>query len=201
MQIGRKAPSPLLPFGEILRLNRCDIHTFTHHTSCIIDHPIRELAEKPPPQWPNKETFFRLNLSISCDSSNFGSADRKAPPPPKDEGNFFYTGSIHFRQFEQFWFLWQKSPPPSQDEGIFFLHWIYPFQAILSNFGSAGRKAPSPKRGNFFTLDLSISGNFEQLGFCGRKAPPPSKMRKFLFFFIFTLDVSISGNFEQLWFL
>ena len=53
-----------------------------------------------------------------------------------------------------------------------FWHWIYPFQAISSNFGLCGRKAPPPKmRGNFLTLDLSISGNFEQLWFCGRKAP------------------------------
>ena len=79
----------------------------------------------------------------------------------------------------------------------FFLHQIYPFQAIC------GRKAPPPPpqmREIFFTLDLSISGNFQQLWFCfcGRKAPPPPpRMREF----IFTLDLSISGNFKQLWFL
>ena len=62
---------------------------------------------------------------------------------------------------------------------------------------TAGRKAPSPDEGKFLTLDLSISGNFQQLWFLWQKSPPPPYMREnFL-----TLDISFSGNFQQLWFL
>ena len=143
-------------------------------------------------------------------------------PPPPDEGKFFDTRSIHFRQFwatlvfvaekppplrmrenfltsdlsisgnfEQLWFLWQKSHP-HPGWGKIFWHQIYPFQAILSNFGFCGRKAPPPRmRGNFWTPDLSTSGNFEQLWFLWQKSPPPPRMREnFL-----TPDLSISGKF------
>ena len=139
---------------------------------------------------------------------------------------FFYTGSIHFRQFPATLVFVAESPLPS-GWGKLFLHWIYAFQAIPSNFGLCGRKAPSLRdEGNFYTQDLSISGNFEQLwflcrkappprmreiflhwiypfqailsnvGFCGRKAPPPQDEGN-----LFTLDLSISGNFQQLWIL
>ena len=60
--------------------------------------------------------------------------------------------------------LAEKPPPPTKNRENF-LNWIYSFHAILSNFASAGRKAP-PGTGNiFFRLDLSISCNFEQLWF------------------------------------
>ena len=36
----------------------------------------------------------------------------------------------------------RKAPPPRMREIL--LHWIYPFQTILSNFGFCGRKAPPP---------------------------------------------------------
>ena len=54
------------------------------------------------------------------------------------------------------------------------LHWIYPFQAISSNFGFIGRKpAPPPQdEENVFTLDLSISANFRQLWFYWQKSTP-----------------------------
>ena len=87
----------------------------------------------------------------------------------------------------------EKPPTPRMRE--FFLHWIYPFQAISSNFRFCGRKAP-PNEGNFFTLYISILGNFQQLWFLWQKSPPP-RMREIFF----TLDLSISGNFQQLWFL
>ena len=89
----------------------------------------------------------------------------------------------------------RKAPPPDQGN---FSHQIYPFQAILSNFGFCGRKAhppPAQMRENFLTPDLSISGNFEQLGFWWQKTSPPQMRENFL-----TPDLSISGNFKQLWF-
>ena len=207
------------------------------------------VAEKPLSQWG--KIFWHQIYPFQAILSNFGFCGRRAPLP-QDEGKFFDIRSIHFRQFwatlvfvaekppmrknfltpdlsisgnfEQLWFLWQKSPPPGW--GKILWHQIYRFQAISSNFGFCGRKAPPPMRENFLTPDLSISGNFEQLwflwqkspcppgwgknfwhqiypfqailsnfGFCGRKAPPRDE-GKFL-----TPDLSISGNFKQLWFL
>ena len=99
--------------------------------------------------------------------------------------------------FEQLWFLWQKSlpPPPFKDEGKFFDIRSIQFRQFWATLIFVAEKPPPPRmRENFLTPDLSISGNFEQLWFCGRKAPP--RMREnFL-----TPDISISGNFEQLWF-
>ena len=175
--------------------------------------------------------------------------------PSPDEGKIFDTRSIHFRQFwatlvlvaekptpmrenfltpdlsisgnfEQLWFWWQKSPRHPPDEGKIFWHQIYPFQAILSNFGFGGRKAPSPSqmREKILTPDISISGNFKQLWFWwqkrsprwgkkfwhqiypfqailsnfgfGGRKDPPPQMRGKFL----TPDLSISGNFKQLWF-
>ena len=67
---------------------------------------------------------------------------------------FFYTGSIHFRQFPATLVLVAEKPPPP-GWGKLFLHWIYPFQSISSNFVFCGRKAPPPTpipqdKGNFF---------------------------------------------------
>ena len=71
------------------------------------------------------------------------------------------------------------------------------FRLNLSHW-TPGRKAPPPKdEGNFWTLDLSISGHFQQLWFLWQKSTPPPRMREFFL----TLDLSISGNFQQLWFL
>ena len=185
------------------------------------------VAEKPPPHLPRmSEIFLNWIYPFQAISSNFGFCGRKAPAP-QDEAKFFYTGSIHFRQFpatlvfvaekppprmreiflqlnpsisgnlQPLWFLWQESPPPSPGWGKFFLHWIYPFQAISSNFGFCGRKDPPPRWGKIFLHRIypfqAISSNFS---FCGRKDPHPQDGRNF-----FKLNLSISGNFQQLWFL
>ena len=248
------------------------------------------VAEKPPPPplpgWG--KIFWHQIYPFQAILSNFGFCGRKAPPlPPRDEGNFFDTRSIHFRQFwaslvfvgekppprmrenflgtrsihfRQFWvnfpsslggaflpqkselleivwnysfqaifeqllFLWQKIPPPPlQHEGNYFWHQIYPIQAISSNFGFCGRKAPPPHHRmseNFLTPDLSNSGNFEQLWFLWQKSPPQDEgkfldtrsihFRQFqanlvlwqkispppqMRVLILTPDLSNSGNFE-----
>ena len=95
---------------------------------------------KSPPPAAKQGKIFRLNLSISCDFKQLWFSRQKSPPPPY-EGNFFYTGSIHFRQFPATLVFVAEKPPRGQT-GKFFLHWIYPFQAISSNFGFCGRKAP-----------------------------------------------------------
>ena len=150
------------------------------------------VAEKPPPLPPRWGKFFVLDLSISGNFEQLWFLWQKSPPPPR-WGNFFYTGSIHFRQF---WatLIFVAEKPSLQDEGNF-LHWIYPFQAILSNFGFCGRKAPPPlkMREHFSTLDLSISGNYEQLWFLWQKGPPLKMWENFLHW-IYPFQV-ISSNF------
>ena len=70
----------------------------------------------------------------------------------------------------------RKAPSPQQPDSENFLDWVYPFHAISSNFGSAGRKAHPPvaRQWKFFRLDLSISCNFQQLWFSWQKNPAPS---------------------------
>ena len=119
--------------------------------------------------------------------------DRRAPPNDqrvkKSE-----TGSIHFLQFPATLAqLAEKTPPPPAVKEGKFWDWIYPFHAISSNFGSAGRKAPLPsvaKRGKILRLDLSISCNFQQLWFSWQKSPPPC---------LFMRDLACITNVEYPW--
>ena len=155
--------------------------------------------KSPPPPPPHEGKIFDTR---SINFREFWATlvlVAEKPTPHPDEGIFFDTRSIHFRQFwatlvlvaenlpspmrenfltpdlsisgnfEQLWFWWKKRPPRW---GKKFWHQIYPFQAISSNFGFGGRKAPPQMRGNFFTLDLSTSDNFEQLWFLWQKSPP-----------------------------
>ena len=154
-------------------------------------------GRRAPP--PNEENIFTLDLSISGNFQQLWFLWQKRPPPPPGWGEIFTLDLSISGNFQQLWFLWQKSSPPHSPRlGYIFLHWIYPFQAISSNFGFCVRKAPPPQdEEKIFTLDLSISGNFQQLWFlCQKSTPPPKDEGKF-----FTLDLSISGNFQQLWFL
>ena len=147
-----------------------------------------------PPQM--REKILTPDLSISGNFKQLWFWWQKSPPW---WGKFFFdTRSIHFREFWATLVLVAEKPPPHPpDEGKIFWHQIYPFQAILSNFGFGGRKAPSPSqmREKFLTPDLSISGNFKQLWFWWQKRPPLPIRENFL-----TPDISISANFEQLWF-
>ena len=128
------------------------------------------VAEKPPPPGWGK-FFLDWIYPFRAIPSNFGFCSRKALPARMREIFFTLDLSI-WGNFQQLWFLWQKRPPPPQDERIF-LHRIYPFQAISSNFGFCGRKPLPQDERNFFTLDLSISGNFQQLWFLWQKSPLP----------------------------
>ena len=153
----------------------------------------------PPPRM--RGNFLTSDLSISGNFEQLWFLWQKSPP--QDEGNFFDFRSIHFRQFwanlvfvaekppprmsenfltldlsisgnfKQLWFLWQKSPPPPPGCGKIFWLQIYPFQAISSNFGFCGRKAPPPQDvGKFFDF---ISIHFRQfqatLVFVAEKPP------------------------------
>ena len=124
------------------------------------------VAEKPTPH-PDEGIFFDTrSIHFRQFWATLVLVAENLPSP--DEGKFFDTRSIHFRQFratlvlveektppmrekiltpdlsisgnfKQLWFWWKKSPPKW---GEIFLHWIYPLQTILSNFGFCGRKAP-----------------------------------------------------------
>ena len=180
------------------------------------------LWQKSPPGWG--KFFWHQIYPFEAILSIFGFCGRKAPPPRMRE-IFFDTRSIHLRQFwatldfvaeklapgwgnfltpdlsiwgnfEQLWFLWQKSHSPQKWEK-FFWHQIYPFQAILSNFGFCGRKAPPPKMREFFFdfRSIHLRQFWATLVFMAEKPPP--RMRDIFL----TPDLSIWGNFEQLWFL
>ena len=180
----------------------------------------------PPPKM--RGTFFTLDLSISVNFEKLWFLWQKSPLPSQDEGFFLHWIYPFQAILSYFGFLWQKSPPPPKMREVF-LHWNYTFQSILSNFGYCGRKAPHPSQdeGNFFTLDLSISGNFEQLWFLLQKSLPHPPCGKIFLHWIypfqtilsyfgflwqktpspqdegsfFTLELYISINFEQLWLL
>ena len=208
----------------------------------------------PPHRWG--KLFWHQIYPIQAISSNFGFCGRKAPPsawgknfwhqiypfqeivsnfglygrkatPTQDEGKIFDIRSIHFRQFwatlvlwqksppspqmreifltpdlstsgnfEQLWFLWQKSPPPhSQDEGkIFDIRSIH-FRQFWATLVFVAEKPPphSQDEGEFLTPDLSISGNFEQLWFCGRIVPPPHRMRENFWHQIYQIQAILSN--------
>ena len=85
-------------------------------------------------------------------------------------------------------------------KGKNFLHWIYSFhfRQFRATLVFVAEKPPHTHiEGIFFSLDLSISGNFQQLWFRWQRSPPPPRMQENFF----KLDLSISGNFQQLWVL
>ena len=71
------------------------------------------------------------------------------------------------------WFCGRKGPPPGW--GNIFWPQIYPFQAILSNFGFCGRKAsPSQDERDFFDFRFIHFRQFPAtLDFVAEKPPPP----------------------------
>ena len=94
--------------------------------------------------------------------ATLGSAGSKASPFPRSQtGKHFRLDLFISGNFWQLWF--QLAENPMSCIGIF-LDWIYTFQAISSNFGLSWQKNPQPRnQKEFFTLDLSISGHFQQL--------------------------------------
>ena len=149
------------------------------------------LLQKSTPQ--RGKIFWLQIYPFQAILSNFGFWGQKAPP--KDEGINFDFRSIHFRQFRAtLVFVAEKAPP---GWGKIFWHQIYPFQAISSNFGFCGRKAPPPRmRGKNWLQIYPFQAILSNFGFVAEKPPPLPRMREnFL-----TSDLSISGNFEQLWF-
>ena len=121
-------------------------------------------------------------------------------------------------------------PPPHGQTGESIQDWIYPFHAICSNIGSAGRKAPHPTPHDQ-TGEKSETGSIHFMQFpatlvqLAKKPPNPhgqtgeKSETGFIHFMQFPetwfswqksspmpkqgnlrLDLSISCNFQQLWF-
>ena len=135
--------------------------------------------KSPPPRM--RENFLTSDLSISGNFEQLWFLWQKSPPS-QDEGKFFDTRSIHFRQFWATLIFVTEKPPTPIGWGKFFWHQIYPFQAILSNFGFCDRKAPLPGWGEIFWHQIyPIQAILSNFGFCGRKATNPLRMREHFF--------------------
>ena len=87
---------------------------------------------------------------------------------------------------------WAERPPPRW--GKIFWHQIYPFQAILSNFGFCGRKAtPTQDEGKCFNIrSIQLQAILSNFGFCGRKATPTQDEGNFF-------NIGRSIQFRQFW--
>ena len=147
------------------------------------------MAEKPPsPGWG--KIFWLQIYPFQAILSNFGFCGRKAPPPPMITEIFLTSDLSISGNFEQLWFLWQKSPPPPEWGKIFWLQ-IYPFQAISSNFGFCGRKAPHDN-GNFFDFrSIHFRQFWATLVFVAEKPPPPPGWGKIFWHQIYPFQACI----------
>ena len=65
-----------------------------------------QLAEKP---LPHQRKILNWIYPFHANSSNFGSAGRKAPPTPREK---IKTGSIHFMQIPAILVQLVEKPPP-----------------------------------------------------------------------------------------
>ena len=98
----------------------------------------------PPPPAATQGKILRLDLSVSCNFQQLWISWQKSPPRlplGPIQGKILRLDLSISCNFKQLWFSCQKSTPqwPNSEK---FETGIYPFHAISSNFGSAGRKAP-----------------------------------------------------------
>ena len=117
--------------------------------------------QKNPQPRNQMEIFLDWIYHFRPFSATLGSAGRKAPSQEPNRQFFRLNLSIS-GNFQQLWVqLAVKLPPGAKQAKIF--DWIYPFQAISSNFGFSWQLSPTVGKQGFFILDLSISCNFQQL--------------------------------------
>ena len=142
----------------------------------------------------HKFFYFRfIRCSGNC-LSNLDKFKGRKFSPPQDEGRAFLTADFPklLRQLpEQLWInLKAEKPPPPHGWGKIFCHKNQSCSRLPESDKSEGKKfssnwgagllwqksqssPPLDERDKFLTSkDLSVSGNFKQLWFCGRKAPP-----------------------------
>ena len=160
--------SPPLPAARQWNIFRLDLSI-----SCNLYH-LWFSWEKSPLLWTDSEKILDSIYPFHAIFSNFGSPNRKMPPPltPQWPGSEnCYTISIHFMQFPATLVQLAEKPTPTPHAPHArqwkSLDWIHPFHVISSIFGSVGRKAlpPAARQWNFFRLDLYISCNLYQLWF------------------------------------
>ena len=149
--VGRKIPNP----GTKWIFFRLDLLISGHFQQLWV-----QLAEKLPLR-SQTGNFLDWIYPFQAISKNFGLSWQLSPPSRKTGIFLFWIYPFHAIS-SNFAFNWQKNPQPRNQMEFFetgFIH-FRPFSATLS---SAGRKAPSqePNR-QFFRLNLSISGNFQQ---------------------------------------
>ena len=140
------------------------------------------LVEKlPSPSGQRGKKILRLNLFISCNSSKFGSTDRKVSLSSGQRGKNSETESIHFMQFPATLFSWQKRsyPHPAVKQGINseteYIHFMQ-FPATLVQL--AEKPPPVAKEGKILRLNVSISCNFQKLWFSWQKSYPHPTVTK-----------------------
>ena len=187
--LGRKAPPPQ-DEGNFFDIR--PIH-FRQFTATLVF-----VAEKPlPPGWGN--IFWHRIYTFQTILSNFGFCGRKAPPmreivltsdlsisgnfqqlwflwqkrPPTRMRDHFLTADLSISgNFQQLWFLSQKSTPPPRWGKIFDIRSMH-FRQFPATLVFVAEKHPTPQmREKFLTLNLSISGKFEQLWSLWQKSPP-----------------------------
>ena len=119
--------------------------TFFDYRSISFQAILRQLwflwQKSPHPQDERKYFYFRSIHFRQFPATLVFVAEKPHPPPSKDEGKFFDIRSIHFRQFPAT-LVFVVEKPHHLGWGKMFWFQIYPFQAISSNFGFCGRKAP-----------------------------------------------------------
>ena len=129
-------------------------------------------GRKPAPRM--RENFLTLDLSISGEFEQVCFLWQKSPTPTPRMREIFWLWIYPFQVIlSKFGFCGRKAPPPPQEEGKFFDFGSIHFRRFWAKFGFCGRKDPPLRmRENFLTLDLSISGDFDQLCFLWQKSPP-----------------------------
>ena len=128
-------------------------------------------AEKPPPH-RMRVIFIHRIYPFREISSNFGFCGRKAPPPRMREillHRIYPFQAIS----SNCWFLWQKAPSPSGWEKFFYTGSIHFRQFPATLVFVAEKSSSPRMRVIIFTLDLSISDYCQQLWFLWQKSPSP----------------------------
>ena len=211
---GRKAPSPQ-PNRQFFRPNLSISGNFQQLWV--------QLAVKLP-LGAKQAKNFRLDLFIS---GNFQQLCVQLAVKPPIGKRIFYSGSIHFMQFPATLPLAGRKAPFQQPNREFFQTGIIHFRQFPATLGSTGKKtSPVAEYGIYFKLDLSISGNFQQIcvqlvekhpfqqpnrdifldqnypfqaipATLGSTGKKTSPVAKYGIYF--KLDLSISGNFQQIY--
>ena len=138
-------------------------------------------APTPPPGWGKRDLHWIYPFRAIWATLVFVA---EKPPPPRMREIFFTLDLSILCNFKQLWFMWQKSPHP-QDEGKCLYTGSIHFMQFQATLVYVAEKPPPQDEERFFTLDLSISGNFEQLWFLVAEKPPTPGLGKHFLHWIY----------------